>query len=137
MRTGPTCYNRDVMLDARQVEYPWMPPGPGVSMIPFAEIDPDYASSSSCCSSANVYASERAAARTIQLRRREPRPRLVLLAGVQDTGGGACEPRVLSRCFQKLILNFTWWVNRKDRDGKHLFAGGFLGLDNIGVFDRF
>jgi hypothetical protein len=42
----------------------------------------------------------------------------------------------LSRCFQKLILNFTWWVNRKDREGKHLFAGGFLGLDNIGVFDR-
>jgi hypothetical protein len=42
----------------------------------------------------------------------------------------------LSRCFQKLIINFTWWVNRKDIEGKNLFAGGFLGLDNIGVFDR-
>jgi len=53
------------------------------------------------------------------------------------TGGRGVRDRVfLSRCFQKLILNFTWWVNRKDRDGKHLFAGGFLGLDNIGVFDR-
>lgn len=38
--------------------------------------------------------------------------------------------------FQKLLLNFTWWVNRKDPDGKNLFAGGFLGLDNVGVFDR-
>src|SRR5436853_5950421 len=42
----------------------------------------------------------------------------------------------LARCFQKLLINFTWWVNRKDPEGKHIFAGGFLGLDNIGVFDR-
>ena len=39
-------------------------------------------------------------------------------------------------CFQKLLLNFTWWVNRKDRSGSNVFEGGFLGLDNIGVFDR-
>ena len=44
--------------------------------------------------------------------------------------------RFLSAAFQKLLMNFTWWVNRKDFQGKHLFAGGFLGLDNIGVFDR-
>ncbi len=42
----------------------------------------------------------------------------------------------LERCFQKLVVNFTWWVNRKDIQGKHIFAGGFLGLDNIGLFDR-
>jgi hypothetical protein len=42
----------------------------------------------------------------------------------------------LERSFQKLLLNFTWWVNRKDRSGRNLFEGGFLGLDNIGVFDR-
>jgi hypothetical protein len=42
----------------------------------------------------------------------------------------------LERVFQKLLLNFTWWVNRKDVDGKNLFSGGFLGLDNVGVFDR-
>jgi Mannosylglycerate hydrolase MGH1-like glycoside hydrolase domain len=42
----------------------------------------------------------------------------------------------LARAFQKLLLNFTWWVNRKDANGRHLFTGGFLGLDNIGVFDR-
>lgn len=42
----------------------------------------------------------------------------------------------LERVFQKLLLNFTWWVNRKDTEGKNIFQGGFLGLDNIGVFDR-
>jgi Mannosylglycerate hydrolase MGH1-like glycoside hydrolase domain len=42
----------------------------------------------------------------------------------------------LKSIFQKLLLNFTWWVNRKDRDGRNIFEGGFLGLDNIGVFDR-
>ncbi len=42
----------------------------------------------------------------------------------------------LERVFQKLTLNFTWWVNRKDADGRNVFQGGFLGLDNIGVFDR-
>jgi len=42
----------------------------------------------------------------------------------------------LERVFHKLMLNFTWWVNRKDRQGRNIFQGGFLGLDNIGVFDR-
>ncbi|MEA5574698.1 MGH1-like glycoside hydrolase domain-containing protein [Calothrix sp. UHCC 0171] len=42
----------------------------------------------------------------------------------------------LERVFQKLLLNFTWWVNRKDIEGRNVFQGGFLGLDNIGIFDR-
>src|SRR5207302_67227 len=42
----------------------------------------------------------------------------------------------LERVFHKLLLNFTWWVNRKDPTGRNVFQGGFLGLDNIGVFDR-
>ena len=42
----------------------------------------------------------------------------------------------LERIFHKLLLNFTWWVNRKDPQGMNIFEGGFLGLDNIGVFDR-
>lgn len=42
----------------------------------------------------------------------------------------------LDKCFQKLVVNFTWWVNQKDRSGNNIFEGGFLGLDNIGVFDR-
>ena len=49
---------------------------------------------------------------------------------------GHRDQQFLARVFQKLLINFTWWVNRKDVDGRHLFAGGFLGLDNIGVFNR-
>jgi hypothetical protein len=50
--------------------------------------------------------------------------------------GGEGDREWLKSCFHKLLLNFTWWVNRKDRRGKNVFEGGFLGLDNIGVFDR-
>lgn len=49
---------------------------------------------------------------------------------------GSQDTDFLERCFQKLLLNFTWWVNREDAKGRNLFSGGFLGLDNIGVFDR-
>ncbi len=49
---------------------------------------------------------------------------------------GKGDLRWLERSFQKLLLNFTWWVNRKDPSGRNVFEGGFLGLDNIGVFDR-
>jgi hypothetical protein len=50
------------------------------------------------------------------------------------TGNG--DRAFLERVFQKLLLNFTWWVNRKDAEGNNVFQGGFLGLDNIGIFDR-
>ena len=49
---------------------------------------------------------------------------------------GKADIDFLERAFQKLLINFTWWVNRKDADGNNIFQGGFLGLDNIGVFDR-
>ena len=49
---------------------------------------------------------------------------------------GVADRQFLQRIFHKLLLNFTWWVNRKDPDGHNIFQGGFLGLDNIGVFDR-
>ncbi|MCK6553820.1 glucosidase [Candidatus Binatia bacterium] len=49
---------------------------------------------------------------------------------------GRCDRNFLERVFHKLLLNFTWWVNRKDASGRNIFDGGFLGLDNIGVFDR-
>jgi hypothetical protein len=52
----------------------------------------------------------------------------------KQTGRG--DRLFLERVFQKLLLNFTWWVNRKDAEGRNVFQGGFLGLDNIGVFDR-
>ncbi len=49
---------------------------------------------------------------------------------------GEADREFLEKVFHKLLLNFTWWVNRKDPDGRNVFEGGFLGLDNIGVFDR-
>jgi len=49
---------------------------------------------------------------------------------------GVADRAFLEKVFHKLLLNFTWWVNRKDPDGSNIFQGGFLGLDNIGVFDR-
>jgi hypothetical protein len=49
---------------------------------------------------------------------------------------GAADTVFLERIFHKLMLNFTWWVNRKDSEGRNIFQGGFLGLDNIGLFDR-
>ena len=53
-----------------------------------------------------------------------------------ETELGRADIRFLERSFQGLTLNFNWWVNRKDPEGRNVFAGGFLGLDNIGVFDR-
>jgi hypothetical protein len=50
--------------------------------------------------------------------------------------GGKGDRAFLERVFHRLMLNFTWWVNRKDADGHNIFEGGFLGLDNIGIFDR-
>lgn len=54
----------------------------------------------------------------------------------QRASGGPGDLKFLERVFHKLMLNFTWWVNRKDAQGRNIFQGGFLGLDNIGVFDR-
>ena len=55
---------------------------------------------------------------------------------IERTMHGNTDVEFLKRIFTKLTLNFTWWVNRKDRNGRNIFEGGFLGLDNIGVFDR-
>ena len=54
----------------------------------------------------------------------------------EQAARGEGDLEFLKRSFGKLLANFTWWVNRKDRFGKNVFEGGFLGLDNIGVFDR-
>ena len=76
----------------------------------------------------------------VELRRCQPaRPRVgEPLQLSAEHGGAGRGRRSLSsrRIFHKLLLNFTWWLNRKDRNGSNVFEGGFLGLDNIGVFDR-
>jgi hypothetical protein len=60
----------------------------------------------------------------------------IFLYRTEQAFKGEGDLEFLKRTFSKLTLNFSWWVNRKDRFGKNLFEGGFLGLDNIGVFDR-
>jgi hypothetical protein len=60
----------------------------------------------------------------------------IFLHRMEEATRGEGEVEFLKRCFGKLLANFTWWVNRKDRFGRNVFDGGFLGLDNIGVFDR-
>ena len=60
----------------------------------------------------------------------------IFLYRTEQAQRGSGDVEFLKRSFSKLALNFSWWVNRKDRFGKNLFEGGFLGLDNIGVFDR-
>ena len=60
----------------------------------------------------------------------------VFLHRVEQVLHGRSDVEFLKRSFNKLVANFTWWVNRKDRFGRNVFEGGFLGLDNIGVFDR-
>jgi hypothetical protein len=60
----------------------------------------------------------------------------LFLQRVEQAARGETDVSFFAEAFNKLLLNFTWWVNRKDRFGKNVFEGGFLGLDNIGVFDR-
>jgi len=60
----------------------------------------------------------------------------LFLYNVEKAATGRGDLDFLGRAFQKLLMNFTWWVNRKDPSGSNVFEGGFLGLDNIGVFDR-
>ena len=55
---------------------------------------------------------------------------------IEEKRRGVGDQTFLERVFHKLLLNFTWWVNRKDTEGNNIFQGGFLGLDNIGIFDR-
>ena len=88
-----------------------------------------------------VHASERpAAGLRMGVRRRQSAGaclgHLARLPDRPQARSGTGDRAFLERVFHKLMLNFTWWVNRKDAEGRNIFQGGFLGLDNIGVFDR-
>src|SRR5207247_9955476 len=58
------------------------------------------------------------------------------VSAVEQRRRGVADRKFLERVLHKLMLNFTWWVNRKDAESNNIFEGGFLGLDNIGLFDR-
>ena len=129
-------------LDARQVGVSLVRGvGSGVSCVALALIDPGVRQGAAPPADARmVHASERPVARLrVGVRRRQSAGScLGRVARLSDRprADGRCDRDFLERVFHKLLLNFTWWVNRKDADGRNIFQGGFLGLDNIGVFDR-
>jgi hypothetical protein len=122
-------------------EYPWYAAWDlAFHMIPFAHIDPDFAKEQLLLFLREWYMHPSGQLPAYEFALGDVNPPVHAWACwrvYKKTGPRGCRDLdFLERAFQKLMLNFTWWVNRKDPTGKNLFAGGFLGLDNIGVFDR-
>jgi hypothetical protein len=134
-------YNRDVISMPDKWEYPWYAAWDlAFHMLPFARIDPDFAKEQLVLFLREWYMHPNGQLPAYEWTLSDVNPpvhawaswRVYKIAGQR----GKRDWIFLSRVFQKLLINFTWWVNRKDVEGKHLFSGGFLGLDNIGMFDR-
>ncbi len=134
-------YNRDVISMPDKWEYPWYAAWDSAfHMIPFATIDIDYAKDQLSMFLRDWYLHPNGQIPAYEWNFSDVNPPVHAWACwriYQQTGPPGQRDRVfLAKVFQKLLLNFTWWVNRKDVRGRHIFTGGFLGLDNIGVFDR-
>jgi len=134
-------YNRDVISMPDKWEYPWYAAWDlAFHMIPFARIDPYFAKEQLLLLLREWYMHPSGQLPAYEFAFGDVNPPVHAWAAwrvYKMTGPrGRRDRAFLARVFQKLMLNFTWWVNRKDVDGKNIFSGGFLGLDNIGVFDR-
>jgi hypothetical protein len=134
-------YNRDVISMPDTWEYPWYAAWDlAFHMIPFAQVDPEFAKQQLVLLLREWYMHPNGQIPAYEFAFGDVNPPVHAWACwrvYKMTGGRAKRDRLfLARTFQKLLLNFTWWVNRKDPEGRNLFAGGFLGLDNIGAFDR-
>jgi hypothetical protein len=134
-------YNRDVISMPDKWEYPWYAAWDlAFHMIPFAQLDPQFAKDQLVLLLREWYMHPNGEIPAYEFALSDVNPPVHAWACwrvYKMTGPRGKRDRLfLSRVFQKLLVNFTWWVNRKDIGGKHIFAGGFLGLDNIGVFDR-
>jgi hypothetical protein len=134
-------YNRDIISMPDKWEYPWYAAWDlAFHMIPFARIDPGYAKEQLVLFLREWYMHPNGQLPAYEFNLGDVNPPVHAWSCwrvFKMTAGRGQRDRVfLSRCFQKLVICFTWWVNRKDLEGRNLFAGGFLGLDNIGVFDR-
>ncbi len=137
----PHLYNRDVISMPDKWEYPWYAAWDlAFHMLPFAHIDPDYAKSQLVLFLREWYMHPNGQIPAYEFAFGDVNPPVHAWAAWRTykiTAERGHRDRIfLSRVYQKLCLNFTWWVNRKDVEGNNLFGGGFLGLDNIGVFDR-
>jgi hypothetical protein len=134
-------YNRDVISMPDKWEYPWYAAWDlAFHMLPLARIDPAFAKEQLVLFLREWYMHPNGQLPAYEWALSDVNPPVHAWACwrvYKITGPAGQRDRLfLSRVFQKLLINFTWWVNRKDIAGKHLFAGGFLGLDNIGMFDR-
>ena len=134
-------YNRDVLSMPDSWEYPWYASWDlAFHTIPIAKIDPQFAKEQLVLLLREWYMHPNGQIPAYEFAFSDANPPVHAWAAwrvYKMTGAAGARDRVfLSRVFQKLLINFTWWVNRKDSEGNHLFSGGFLGLDNIGVFDR-
>ncbi|PQO40706.1 MGH1-like glycoside hydrolase domain-containing protein [Blastopirellula marina] len=134
-------YNRNVISMPDKWEYPWYAAWDSAfHLIPFSKIDPYFAKDQAILFLREWYMHPNGQLPAYEWNFSDVNPPVHAWACwrvYQMTAANGKPDRVfLERVFQKLLLNFTWWVNRKDIRGKHVFSGGFLGLDNIGVFDR-
>jgi len=134
-------YNADVISMPDKWEYPWYAAWDlAFHMLPLARIDPDFAKEQLILLLREWYMHPNGQIPAYEFAFGDVNPpvhawsvwRVYKMTGQR----GKRDRDFLERAFHKLLVNFTWWVNRKDPDGRNLFGGGFLGLDNIGVFDR-
>lgn len=137
----PQLFNRDIISMPDKWEYPWYAAWDlAFHMIPMAALDPTFAKRQLILFLREWYMHPNGQLPAYEWALSDVNPpvhawacwRVFELSRSDDMG----DIDFLKRVFQKLLLNFTWWVNRKDIRGKNLFSGGFLGLDNIGIFDR-
>ena len=134
-------YNRDVISMPDKWEYPWYAAWDlACHMIPMARVDPQFAKDQVLLFLREWYMHPNGQIPAYEFSFSDVNPPLHAWAAwrVYKISGerGSRDSTFLARIFQKLNLNFTWWVNRKDPQGNNLFGGGFLGMDNVGVFDR-
>ena len=134
-------YSRDVLSMPDKWEYPWFAAWDlAFHMIPFARIDGKFAKDQIALFLREWYMHPNGQIPAYEFAFGDVNPpvhawaawRVYKIADRRDRR----DRDFLESVFQKLLVNFTWWVNRKDPDGQNVFAGGFLGLDNVGVFDR-
>ncbi len=135
-------YNLDVLSMPDKWEYPWFAAWDlAFHCIPIAMIDPEWAKRQLTLLLREWYMHPNGQIPAYEWNFGDVNPPVHAWAAwrvykIARNVSGYADTDFLERVFHKLLLNFTWWVNRKDADGNNVFQGGFLGLDNIGVFDR-
>jgi hypothetical protein len=136
-------FNSDVISMPDKWEYPWYAAWDlAFQCVVLAQIDPDFAKDQLILLSREWYMHPHAQLPAFEWEFGDVNPPVHAWAAWRvyeidrDARGGEGDRAFLGRVFHKLMLNFTWWVNRKDAGGRNIFQGGFLGLDNIGIFDR-